>query len=88
MKNREAGIRLLVEMKALIEAIRANDGSASIIIKTGDVLGALEIFTITNFTDIEQEIIFSCAKAEIERHGGNVEDLLKLLLSKEKKDDK
>ena len=83
MKNRESGLRLLIEMKALIEAIRADDGSATIIIKTGDVLGALQVFTFTNFNDSEQEIVFSCARAEMERHGRNIEDLLRNLPTKD-----
>ena len=61
--------KLVQEMVGLLDAIREDKqkGNANgVLLKTGDVLGALEVFTFANFNDSEQEVIFSRARTRIE----------------------
>jgi len=74
MKNRESADKLVDEMATLIEALRQEQWDQTwlqqVALKTGDVLGALEVFTFINFNDAEQETIFTRARTKIERHEG------------------
>lgn len=78
MKHPESVNKLVKEMVTLIDVIRENKQTGEmqqlVMLKTGDVLGALEVFTFANFTDKEQEVIFSRARNEIE--GGNDEEAI------------
>jgi hypothetical protein len=78
MKHPESVNKLVKEMVTLIDVIRENKQTGEmqqlVMLKTGDVLGALEVFTFANFTDKEQEVIFSRARKEIE--GGNDEEAI------------
>ena len=61
--------KLVLEMITLLDALREDkqkSNANAVLLKTGDVLGALEVFTFANFTDSEQEVIFSRARTRIE----------------------
>ena len=83
MKNRAVADKLVDEMTKFIQVVLQKDPigneekqRVSIILKTGDVLGALEVFTFANFTDAEQEIIFSRARKVIDAPNlGDVEEI-------------
>jgi len=75
MKNTSSADKLVDEMKTLINAIHQEESDQTwleqVVLRTGDVLAALEIFTFTNFSDSEQEVIFTRAKTKIEKHKDN-----------------
>ena len=75
MKNTSSTDKLVNEMKTLINAIHQEKSDETwlqqVALKTGDVLGALEVFTFANFSDTEQEVIFTSAKTKIEKHEDN-----------------
>jgi len=72
MKNQVSTSKLIDEMTRFIqtvlqkEPIREDEQRVTIILKTGDVLSALEVFTFANFTDAEREVIFSRARKAID----------------------
>jgi hypothetical protein len=71
MKHIPSADKLIDEMTKLVMVIihdKGNKGEPSeeMILMTGNVLGALEVFTFANFNDAEQEVIFSRAHARIE----------------------
>jgi len=66
MKDKSSANKLADEMQILTDAIRQNKHQNEVLLKTGDVLGALEVFTFANFNDPEQEVIFSRARRGIE----------------------
>ena len=71
MKNVTSANKLVNEMQKLIYTIANNDldgGDKALKQAVGNVLGALEVFTFANFSNSEQEIIFNCAKIEIDKY--------------------
>jgi hypothetical protein len=60
--NKQATDRLVDEMTKLIQTIIEDENRLNVILRTGDVLGALELFTFGNFNAAEQEVIFSRAR--------------------------
>ena len=63
MKHQASADRLVIEMRKFLEALEQDE---TIIMQTGDVLAALEVFTFANFTVPEMEVIFSRARTMIE----------------------
>lgn len=78
MKDAQSAVKLISEMTELIDVIQNTQtvripmiipeyhDRNSLILKTGDLLGALEVFTFANFNESEQEVIFSRARRVIE----------------------
>lgn len=77
MKHKPSADKLIEEMEALTNTLRQEQWDNSyfwleqVAQKTGDVLGALEVFTFANFNDAEQETIFTRAKVNIEKQKSN-----------------
>lgn len=75
MKHKISTDKLISEMEKLSNALRQEQWDSTWLQEvaqgTGDVLGALEIFTFANFNDAEQEGIFNRAKIKIEIHENN-----------------
>ena len=71
MKHRVSTDKLIAEMAEFIAAVRESERGTTynesvIVLKTGDVLAALEVFTFANFTEDEQEVIFARARKSME----------------------
>ncbi|VVB55268.1 Uncharacterised protein [uncultured archaeon] len=73
MKHPESANKLVIEMRKLIEVIKQHDWAIKVpeldnqtVLRTGDVLGALEVFTFANFNEGQQSVIFSRARTVTE----------------------
>lgn len=57
---------LIKNMKQLIDILEKDGTKGESILKTGDVLAALEVFVFATYTNDEQEVIFSQARTKMD----------------------